>query len=489
MERQLDRRAFLKLAAAVAAAWARVRSAAAVGRWPDSRPQATLEIVSVRAERVHLVAAGSTTTYVVAVTNGDAAERIARLALSSVTLGWEARLFEADRLFRAKGRGESTLACALQPSEQNCFVVQVSPDRSQPEGSTGTVEIQAAVGESMVESIRLRARVRNTPKIYLVAYDGLGHDYVRLDRRGEYDQAATEPLMPYVRAFLADSAYLPEGRALMPSITDPNHVSLLTGSWPGTTGAMSVGQYFCGLDGEGKPIIHLADSRFLLWGSQGEAIKSIFHLAKDPDMGGDPEAFNALIVGKAWIGSYFRDGQGTVEIIANGYTHPAYLPPPETYVMGDPPSDEDAETDRDGWNLLPPRLFRTIPHPPYGTKGNNPEEAPTDRWVMGDGERTANHRRRGPGRVVRPARLRGLCTAPHRDGRPASRVGSWPQSRSPVGRFQPVQSTRQPSAGPGHHSRGRRSVRIVRGGSASPRDLRRVVGGARQRSRSVHLHE
>lgn len=121
----------------------------------------------------------------------------------------------------------------------------------------------------------------------------------------------------------------------------------------------------------------------LRWGSNGDPVLSIFDVAKDPDMGGDPESLNALITGKHWMDRYFDDGNDTVDILANGVAYPDYLDPPGAHILGDPPSDGNADEDRDGTNVKPFALFHKISNPILGTLlGNHPETHPDDRWII-----------------------------------------------------------------------------------------------------------
>jgi hypothetical protein len=271
------------------------------------------------------------------------------------------------------------LTFPLTGNERLHFVVELSPDHGLAEGQIGVADVSATLEGQPLGAVAAIGKVRSSPKIYIAVYDGLGREYLGLDRRGGRDQVDIDPLMPNVREFMGDSTWLDRARSQVPTATDPNHVSLLTGSWPGTTGAICVEMYYCGQDEQGKPVTVSPSSDILRWGSEGRSALSLFHVAKNPAMGGDSDAFSAMVLGKEWVGSYFED---TVDVIAGGHSHPDYLPPPEPYGLGDPPSDADADRDRDGWNLRPQTLFRMIPGFPSGLSGDHPELVPSDRWVV-----------------------------------------------------------------------------------------------------------
>jgi len=382
MKDAMDRRTFLKLAAIPLAELLSRKMAKQWGAQAEASTSGCLRIVSVRPERPHLVAPGSITTFVVAATNPSTARVPVSLSVRSLSEGWSARVCDTDRLFRPIGQRGDRLTFGLGGGERRYFVVELGPERGQAEGQVGRIEVGATIEGRLSGTVIVQGKVRSAPKIYFVAYDGLGREYLKLDRQGKYEQVDIDPLMPHVRQFLADSTCLLRARSQVPSLSDPNHVSALTGSWPGTTGLICMRHFYCGRDEYGNPVKIPGDSRILRWGSEGRPVKSIFHVAKDPAMGGDRDALNATIWGKEWIGHYFRDLQRTVDIIVGGLIYPDYLPPPSPYVLGDPLSDDDAEQDRDGVNLNPRPLFKMIPNPPYGTAGEAPNQFPDDRWVM-----------------------------------------------------------------------------------------------------------
>ena len=94
------------------------------------------------------------------------------------------------------------------------------------------------------------------------------------------------------------------------------------------------------------------------WGAEGQLVQTLFDVVKtDPGIG-DTEAFNVVLSGKDSARDIFQDDSGTVDIVAGGLQLPSYVPIPSPHRLGDPPSDPDARTDRDGNNISPPELMR-----------------------------------------------------------------------------------------------------------------------------------
>jgi arylsulfatase A-like enzyme len=383
MSYTIGRRRFLKLAAAVSAGLAVPSAAARAPGGTENSTPGCLEIVSVRPERPHLVAPGHTTTFVVAVTNPGAVQTSATLSVRASSDGWTATVSRADRLFQVAGPGADSHTFQLQAGERLLFAVQLSPGQALAQGQIGSAEVSATIQGQPACAAVIWGKVSSVSKVYFAVYDGLGRDYTLLDRQGTYANVDTDPLTPNFRSFLGDSAYLSQARSLLPSLTDPNHVAALTGSWPGTSGAYAVTRYYAGRDDYGEPIWLDPSARILRFGAAGAQVRSVFHVAKDSSFGGDPDALNAMVLGKSWIGAYFSDGQNTVDVFATGSSYPNYVPPPEPYPLGDPQTDDDPLADRDGWNLTPPEQFRMNPRCDiYGCVGDTPDQSPSDRWVV-----------------------------------------------------------------------------------------------------------
>jgi predicted AlkP superfamily pyrophosphatase or phosphodiesterase len=257
-------------------------------------------------------------------------------------------------------------------------VASLLPSPSLSDGEEGSAGI--LVRESGVQDrLTLRAKIRNRPKVYFVALDACGPDYLTLGRNGDPHAGVGERLMPKSHEFLGEAALLSQASGVLPASTDSNHLAALTGSWPGTLGVFSVRQHYFG-EREGRGVLGVGSKSLLRWGVDGLPIRSIFDVARDPASGGDPEVFSAVIVGKAWLGEYFRDEGGTVALIGSGKRFPDYVPPPEPFRLGDPVSDPDAKTDREGTNLYP-RAVQKMFNPLARAFATYPSVFPDDRWV------------------------------------------------------------------------------------------------------------
>lgn len=341
-----------------------------------------LSLITIRPGRPHLVRAGSVTTFVAAVTNDTQSSRTVSLVTQSQTPGWTVDLTPADRLFQATGAPATSMQVTVPAGGIEYVVVSLRPYAGMVEGMEGSAVVRAYIQQQVVDDLLLRGKITSRPNVYLVAIDGLNRKYLTLDRKGEEDPNHRNPLMPNLLRFCQDGAVLSKARSHLPSYTDPNHVSFLTGSWPGTSGVFAVKEFYCGRDENGNSVTMAPCREILRWGPSGERVLSIFDLAKDPTMGGDPDACNALITGKPWLWEYFQEEAKTVDILASGSRFPFYVDPPPSYVMGDPPSDSNASTDRDGVNVSPPEQFHALHDPFWGTLGERPLDHPDDRWIV-----------------------------------------------------------------------------------------------------------
>ena len=341
-----------------------------------------LRIISVRPDRPHLVRAGSLTTFVIALTNDTGTWMTVSLAAGALSSGWTVDMSQADRLFQPTGAHSTSMNLALNVGETRYMVVALHAASGLSEGAEGSAVVRAYIRQEMADEVLLRGKVYARSNVYFVAIDGLNRKYLNLSRRGEADYLHRNPLMPNLVQFCKDAAVLSQARSQLPSYTDPNHVSVLTGSWPGTSGAISVKEYYYGPDENGDPVMKKPSHEILRWGASGEEVLSLFDVAKDSALGGDPDAFNALITGKPWLWGYFEDESETVDILASGSRFPPYIDPPTRYVMGDPPSDSNAATDRDGINVSPPEQFHAVHDPYWGALGEDPGNFPDDRWII-----------------------------------------------------------------------------------------------------------
>jgi len=251
-----------------------------------------------------------------------------------------------------------------------------------PIGQSGTVKINASLSSGLTGAAAVQSTVSEQPKIYFLSIDGLSPRYLMLGRQGELEPAYDELLMPNVRAFLTEASWFPQARCSLPAATDMNMFGLYSGSWPGTAGIPYVINFFKGWDEEGMPVSSEISSDDLRFGPDGQPVLSIFDVAKDPAYGGDPDTFTALLSGKHQVENLFRTGFEThLDILADGQFLTYYMTESQPYVLGDPISDEDAATDRDGTLLLPLDEYKMHAYG-HGLAGDDPSLYPSDRWVV-----------------------------------------------------------------------------------------------------------
>ncbi len=369
--------ALVSLAAVFATRGPGATSVAASGCVPGALSQVTVD-----ASRPHRVGTGAQTSYVFAVTNPGPGVANAQIFLSGVTPDWTAVLSPADVAFRPTAPGQGSITFAnIGAGQVRRFVALVLPGPDVPEGDLGGLQINAALSNGQNGCLQVAAEHNNTPKVYVIGIDGFSTNYMFIGRDGEPSPAPGNLLTPRLRELLGSMAWFPQGRASLPSSTDMNVFGALSGSWPGTAGLSSVGVFFKGWDQNGNPVTGPLSAADLRYGATGDRALSIFDVAQDPAYGGDPGAFTAMISGKFQTDALFRLGPAyTADLVVDGEVRPYYLSVPQPYLLGDPPSDSNAATDRDGVNLQPPEQYRMIPFG-VGNAGNDPLKNPEDRWI------------------------------------------------------------------------------------------------------------
>ncbi len=350
-----------------------------------------LGVLSVNPDRAHRVPVGAKTTFVLKLYNAGPGHVSSEVVLSSVTQGWAAELAVANANFQPTGSGSPMLNFPdITENESRYIVVTVTPDIYLEAGQSCSVQVNAAMSNGTNGSVSVQAIVNNQPKMYFISIDGCSPLYMRLGRHGNKNPNSDDLLMPNIFRFWQESAGFPNARDSLPAVTDPNMFCLLSGSWPGTAGLASVGLYFKGWDSQGQEVNGRITSDALRYGADGQPVLSVFDVAKDPVYGGDPDTFTALISGKWFLVNLFSTGPDTdpygfnsetdPDILANGYLRPYYLTQPQPYVLGDPITDDNAQSDRDGVNIFPLSEYRKIL---YGMSdaGDSPGAYPSDRWV------------------------------------------------------------------------------------------------------------
>ena len=352
----------------------------------DSSSSSTgiLELVAYNPERIHRFAPGATTTYVLKVKNTSPGAASALLRVKSVSLGWKATLSEGDISFQPVGEGGAAIEFPeISSGSEKWLVVSMVPTASMPVGYIGQATISAELSSGPTGTAALQAIVSDRPKVYILSIDGLGPRYVMLGRDGNENPAAAERLMPNVSEFLDESAWFTRARSSLPSSTDMNMYALYSGSWPGTAGIPYVTTFMRGWDSEGREIMNGITPDDLRFGADGQPVLSLFDVAKDPAYGGDPDTYTALISGKFQVDNMFRTVAGwssNIDVLTDGQWFPYYMTPPTAYTLGDPITDQDAATDRDGINVFPSGEYRMHAFG-YGLAGANPIFNPSDRWV------------------------------------------------------------------------------------------------------------
>lgn len=343
-----------------------------------------LHMIATDPERPHLVSAEGVTTFILGLSNPSAQPRLAHVTIAS-TNGWVAKLAEADDLFQPTSERMTAIDVTLPVTQTIYLSVSLRPSQHVQVGTEGKAEIRAVSDAQNLGCVVVHGRVSNQAKMYFFGIDGLGPSYLALDRRGQINPDPATLLMPNAVNFLDDAAHLVNANASLPASTDPNILSALTGSWPGTIGIPYVGVFFTKLTPAGELKVSGPSHDYLRWGSSGKPIVTIFDQAKDASVGGNADAFLALITGKSWINELFRDEQGTVDILADGKTHPSYFSVPLPYKLGDPISDDDRDEDRDGTNLDPGNYKMILES--YNV-GYDPVTYPEDRWIAENALRT-----------------------------------------------------------------------------------------------------
>lgn len=343
--------------------------------------------ISTDTTRPHQVQAGAPTTFVIMLRNPGSSALSVNVSINSDLpgqQGWIAVLSVADSLFRPASRAFASRQLTLQGNQVVALVATVLAPVGLADGVQGRATVTAQ-STMALETLDLTATVRNQPKVFLVAMDGCGGGNLYLDRRGNWDTGVAERLMPRARQFIAASAFFPNASGLLPSVTDPNHVAALTGSWPGTIGVPQVFQQYAGIDPEtGNPIYLTVNKNLLRWGADGAAIQSIYDVLQNgrPPQVPNTDLYNIHFSGKESTGQFFNDGLGTVDMMGGGIVRPYYVSGPQPRVLGDPPSDANAATDRDGTNIVPPESAKLYQSAQVIALNQNPTWFPSDRWIM-----------------------------------------------------------------------------------------------------------
>lgn len=137
---------------------------------------------------------------------------------------------------------------------------------------------------SLLSSSPLAVAFSERPKVYILVIDGLGADKV------------SHQLTPFIWELIHSSqykaTYYQQARAVMPSLTNPNHVSIITGVYPQAHGITSNYYWDRYSERPSQPLSH----------SEQIAVETLFTLIKKEEA----QLVTAGIFGKAKLADLFR---------------------------------------------------------------------------------------------------------------------------------------------------------------------------------------
>lgn len=231
----------------------------------------------------------------------------------------------------------------LAPGETSASTLTLKPSPEVDEGNEAEIRVAARSGDSGTDgSVRLSARVCRAPKVYFFSVDSMDFNYLTFNREGTGRGEPGDWLMPNVRAFMEEAASFTNARCLLPSATDMNHTTILTGCYPGTIGIYGVMSTFNGTNPYGMMVSapNTLDQCVALDG-KGEPVKveRIYEVAQREN----PGFLGAFLSNKNWVPNQHGDParQDACQRLVASDSYPAYVPDPERYILGDPESSSD----------------------------------------------------------------------------------------------------------------------------------------------------
>ncbi|MEP0847778.1 MAG: VCBS repeat-containing protein [Phycisphaerae bacterium] len=293
-------------------------------------------------------------------------------ALSRLDLDGDGDVDVADfaTLSSAQPIGTMTFAATqftLAPGAQAEATARVSIPAGAPLGLRQDWQILLGDGANLLATALVGVKVTDAPKVIYVSMDGLAPGYLTLNAAGTGPGSPGDWLMPNVQAFLSRATHFSGALSDLPSATDHNQTGALTGSHMGVNGIGSLVSHYYGRDNDGVSVIKVPSPSLLRHGPKGAEVLSLFDVAH----ASNPDSYSVHLSGKWWVDNYVvgdkPSGGGDIAVDSEGW--PQYVPDPEPHVIGDPPTDPDAETDPP----LPPWI------PNWGT---TPGLFPADRWIM-----------------------------------------------------------------------------------------------------------
>ncbi len=218
-------------------------------------------------------------------------------------------------------------------------------------------------------------------KLIYVAIDSLHPAYLSLAASGRGAGRDGDWLMPNLRRFLGASAWYPNAKCFLPSMTDTNHLNALAGTHAGQTGVLGVAWQFDNWLPRGGAEMMPSDVA-LARDDRGRPVDTVFHAWKRRW----PDSPTAFIAGKGWVADMFRSSPApAVDVLVTGRRRPSYLEVPEPERFADPGNDPDT--------LCAPRSPLHRRSGIYGAfEGQrglmtrimemSPERFPHDRWIV-----------------------------------------------------------------------------------------------------------
>lgn len=280
---------------------------------PTMRPEKILDAASAVGApgyHRHLVRPGNFTAYLLRLKNPGKTGMKITLDAAVDSAGWEVWLAEK--------------AIELAPGETRYVKLSVKPSVSMPSGRAAAIKARAS-SWSGTEEITVEAETTDKHKIYFISLDSLGPEYLQLNREGIGPGHDGDWLMPNLRQFLSAGIFYPRHQAHLPTATDMNHSSYLTGAYPGRLALYSVQVFMFGFDDKGWAIWRSTPLDLMYWGPDGKPVTTIFKVVKDPAYGGNPSAFTALVSGKDWVPEHFRNPVFGLDRIATVTDYPDYV--------------------------------------------------------------------------------------------------------------------------------------------------------------------
>ncbi|MEW5759566.1 MAG: PQQ-binding-like beta-propeller repeat protein [Candidatus Thermoplasmatota archaeon] len=210
----------------------------------------------------------------------------------------------------------------------------VSPSFDRQPGDRAKIKVEGTDNIGKKDSVEVTAKVSLSKKVYIINIDGMGAEWF------DYSPTDTKNLIKLKNK----GSYYSNATSILPAQTDMNQVGLIASAHAGTTGMLSVGATYKGLDNIGYPIIEA-------YTHEDVQVMTIYGMIKSADF----DLRTGVIAGKNWVANIFTSEW--TDIKAQGYEHPIYVDDPPEYILG---------------RIMPVK---------YGMP-MNPRDFPGDEWVI-----------------------------------------------------------------------------------------------------------